>query len=89
MSQLQSSVGLVTGFPIQATVQKLMLSLNQAPVTAALQTQDTTYQNQVTAIMLQLQALSSRRSKSAPVSPWDKRSLYTQTNITSSNAAAH
>ena len=56
MSQLQSSVGLVTGFPIQATVQKLM-ALNQAPVTA-LQTQDTTYQNQVTAIT-QLQALLS------------------------------
>jgi flagellar capping protein FliD len=48
MSQLQSTVGLVNGFPIQSTVQKLM-ALNQAPVTA-LQTQDTTYQNQVTAI---------------------------------------
>ena len=83
MSQLQSSVGLVTGFPIQATVQKLM-ALNQAPVTA-LQTQDTTYQNQVTAIT-QLQALLS--SLEVSTNALGQASLYSQTNITSSNPAA-
>lgn len=83
MSQLQSSVGLVTGFPIASTVQKLM-SLNQAPVTA-LQTQDTTYQNQETAIE-QLQALLS--SLEVSTNALGQSSLYTQTNITSSNASA-
>jgi flagellar hook-associated protein 2 len=83
MSQLQSSVGLVTGFPIQATVQKL-ISLDKAPVTA-LQTQDTTYQNQVTAIT-QLQALLS--SLEVSTNALGQASLYSQTNISSSNPAA-
>ena len=60
------------------------MSLNQAPVTA-LQTQDTTYQNQVTAIT-QLQALLS--SLEVSTNALGQTSLYTQTNITSSDAAA-
>jgi flagellar hook-associated protein 2 len=83
MSQIQSSVGLVTGFPIASTVQKLM-ALNQAPVTA-LQTQDTTYQSQETAIE-QLQALLS--SLEVSTNALGQTSLYNQTNITSSNSSA-
>jgi flagellar capping protein FliD len=83
MSQLQSSVGLVTGFPIAATVQKLM-ALNQEPVTA-LQTQDTTDQSKETAIE-QLQALLS--SLEVSTNALGQTSLYTQTNITSSNSSA-
>ncbi|HEX4000452.1 MAG TPA: flagellar filament capping protein FliD [Pirellulales bacterium] len=82
MSQIQSSVGLVTGFPIAATVQKLM-ALNQEPVTA-LQNQDTTYQNQETAIE-QLQALLS--SLEVSTNALGQSSLYSQTNITSSNSS--
>ena len=82
MSQIQSSVGLVTGFPIQATVQKLM-ALNQQPVTA-LQNQDTTYQNQETALE-QLQALLA--SLEVSTNALGQSSLYSQTNITSSNTS--
>jgi flagellar capping protein FliD len=82
MSQIQSSVGLVTGFPIQATVQKLM-ALNQEPVTA-LQTQDTTYQNQQTALE-QIQALLA--SLEVSTNAVGQSSLYSQTNITSSNSS--
>ncbi len=82
MSQIQSSVGLVTGFPIQQTVQKLM-ALNQAPVTA-LQSQDTTFQNQQTALE-QLQALLA--SLEVSTNALGQSSLYSQTNITSSNSS--
>lgn len=82
MSQIQSSVGLVTGFPIQSTVQKLT-ALDQEPITA-LQNEDTTDQNQETALQ-ELQSLLE--SLEVSTNALGQSSLYTQTNITSSDSS--
>jgi flagellar capping protein FliD len=83
MGTISSAIGLITGFPIQDTVSKLV-SLDAGPMTQ-LQAQDTTLNAQQTAYttlsadLLALEFTSNGLSSS---------SLYTAQNLTSSNSAA-
>ncbi len=83
MSRITASTGLITGFPIASTVQSL-IQAESGPATA-LQTQNTSLQNEVTAlttIEAQLTALQGAGNNLG------QNSLYSQETINSSNPAA-
>jgi len=83
MGTISSAIGLITGFPIQDTVTKLV-SLDAGPMNQ-LQAQDTTLQAQQTAYTtLSAEMLALENTTNG----FDSASLYTAQNLTSSNSAA-
>ncbi|HEX4142699.1 MAG TPA: flagellar filament capping protein FliD [Pirellulales bacterium] len=83
MGAISSAIGLITGFPIQETVSKLV-SLDAGPMDQ-LQTEDTNLQAQQTAFT----ALSADLlALEATTNGFDSPSLYTAQNLTSSNSNA-
>ncbi|HEV2971146.1 MAG TPA: flagellar filament capping protein FliD [Pirellulales bacterium] len=83
MGRISASTGLVTGFPIASTVSQL-IQLESGPVNN-LKAQNTTLQNQQTALT-QLEAqLIALQSSAKNLS---QSSLYSQRTVTSTNSAA-
>ena len=83
MGTISSAIGLITGFPIQDTVNKLV-SLDAGPMNQ-LQTEDTTLQAQQTAYTtLSADLLALEYTTNG----FDSSSLYTAQTLTSSNSNA-
>lgn len=83
MGQISSGVGLVSGFPIASTVQKLV-SLDSGPVNN-LTSQNTALTNQSTAITTLEAQLLAIQSASQSLS---SSSTFSATSVTSSNSSA-
>lgn len=83
MSQISSGVGLVTGFPIASTVQKL-ISLDSGPVTN-LSNQNTSLTNQSTAFTELEAQLTAIQTATQQLS---SSSTYSASSVTSSDSSA-
>src|SRR5277367_2388138 len=83
MGAISSAIGLITGFPIQDTVNK-SVSLDAGPMTQ-LQSQDTTLQAQQTAYTTLAADLLSLEFNTNGLG---SQSLYNAQDLTSSNSSA-